>query len=130
MVNIRKVQHGDENNLAYIQTESWKEAFKDIVPADLLSKYNGIERATAMCVQSDFMKNMASRRAEESSLHLARLRRCMCAGCDMGINKSKFIYLILRNPCIFKENRHYNVRSLCIFPCFRPYEPKQGKLFV
>ena len=38
MVNIRTVQHGDENNLAYIQTESWKEAFKDIVPADLLSK--------------------------------------------------------------------------------------------
>ena len=48
MVNIRKVQHGDENNLAYIQTESWKEAFKDIVPADLLSKCTGIERATAM----------------------------------------------------------------------------------
>ena len=41
MVNIRKVQHGDENNLAYIQTESWKEAFKDIVPADLLSKCTG-----------------------------------------------------------------------------------------
>ena len=91
MVNIRKVQHSDENNLAYIQTESWKEAFKDIVPADLLSKYNGIERATAMCVQSDFMKNMASRRAEESSLRLARLRRCICAGCDMGINKSKVV---------------------------------------
>ena len=35
MINIRKVQHGDENNLAYIQTDSWKEAFKDIVPADL-----------------------------------------------------------------------------------------------
>lgn len=48
MVNIRKVQHGDENNLAYIKTESWKEAFKDIVPADLLSKCTGIERATAM----------------------------------------------------------------------------------
>lgn len=48
MVNIRKVQHGDENNLAYIQTESWKEAFKDIVPADLLSECTGIERATAM----------------------------------------------------------------------------------
>ena len=128
MVNIRKVQHGDENNLAYIQTESWKEAFKDIVPADLLSKCTGIERATAMykrlldenkgngyileldgkphciawwdasrqqailksccgcsttmCVQSDFMKNMASRRAEESSLRLARLRRCMCVKSD------------------------------------------------
>lgn len=48
MVNIRKVQHGDENNLAYIQTESWKEAFKDMVPADLLSECTGIERATAM----------------------------------------------------------------------------------
>lgn len=44
--------------------------------------------------------------------------------------KLKFIYLILRNPCVFKENRHFNVRSLCIFPCFCPYEPKQGKLFV
>ena len=44
--------------------------------------------------------------------------------------KFKFIYLILRNPCVFKENRHFNVRSLCIFPCFCPYEPKQGKLFV
>lgn len=45
-------------------------------------------------------------------------------------DKFKFIYLILRNPCVFKENRHFNVRSLCIFPCFCPYEPKQGKLFV
>lgn len=44
--------------------------------------------------------------------------------------KLEFIYLILRNPCVFKENRHFNVRSLCIFPCFCPYEPKQGKLFV
>ena len=45
-------------------------------------------------------------------------------------DKLEFIYLILRNPCVFKENRHFNVRSLCIFPCFCPYEPKQGKLFV
>lgn len=35
MINIRKVQQGDENNHAYIQTESWKVAFKDIVSADL-----------------------------------------------------------------------------------------------
>ena len=27
---IRKVQQGDEFDLAYIQTESWKAAFKDI----------------------------------------------------------------------------------------------------
>lgn len=45
-------------------------------------------------------------------------------------DKFKFIYLILRNPCIFKENRHFNVLTLCIFPCFCPYELKQGKLFV
>lgn len=44
--------------------------------------------------------------------------------------KFGFIYLILRNPCIFKENRHFNVLTLCIFPCFCPYELKQGKLFV
>lgn len=46
------------------------------------------------------------------------------------MDKLEFIYLILRNPCIFKENRHFNTRSLCIFPCFCPYEPKQGKVFV
>ena len=49
---------------------------------------------------------------------------------EATLKKFSFIYLILRNPCIFKENRHFNVRSLCIFPCFCPYEPKQGKLFV
>ena len=48
MVNIRKVKKGDENILACIQTESWKEAFKDIVPDDLISKCTGIERAAAM----------------------------------------------------------------------------------
>ena len=48
MVNIRKVKQGDENILAYIQTESWKEAFKDIVPAELLSKCTELGRATAI----------------------------------------------------------------------------------
>ena len=43
MVNIRTVQYGDENNLAYIQTESWKEAFKDIVPDDLFSECTGMK---------------------------------------------------------------------------------------
>lgn len=45
---VRRVKNGDENSLAYIQTESWKEAFKEIVPADLLSQYTEIERATAI----------------------------------------------------------------------------------
>ena len=48
MVNIRRVEPGDESHLAYIQTESWKEAFKDIIPADTLSRCTGLERATAM----------------------------------------------------------------------------------
>ena len=38
-----------------------------------------------------------------------------------------FIYSILYKPCIFKAYRLLNVQTLCIFPCFCPYEPKQGK---
>ena len=30
---------------------------------------------------------------------------------------------------IFKAFRLSNVQTLCIFPCFCPYQPKQGKLF-
>lgn len=48
MVNIRKVKKGDENILACIQTESWKEAFKDILPAELLLKCTEKEHAVAM----------------------------------------------------------------------------------
>ena len=47
-VQSRKVRAGDEQALAYVQTESWKAAFKEIVPADLLSKCTQLERATAM----------------------------------------------------------------------------------
>ena len=48
VAHIRRVKIGDENSLAYVQTESWKEAFKEIVPADLLLKCTEMERATAM----------------------------------------------------------------------------------
>ena len=41
--------------------------------------------------------------------------------------KFEFIYSILYKPCIFKAYRLLNVQTLCIFPCFCPYEPKQGK---
>ena len=43
------------------------------------------------------------------------------------IGKFAFIYSILYKPCIFKAYRLLNVQTLCIFPCFCPYEPKQGK---
>ena len=42
-------------------------------------------------------------------------------------SKFIFIYSILYKPCIFKAYRLLNVQTLCIFPCFCPYEPKQGK---
>ncbi len=44
--------------------------------------------------------------------------------------KFLFIYLILYKPSIFKAYRLLNVQTLCIFPCFCPYEPKQGKFFI
>ena len=46
------------------------------------------------------------------------------------VDKFLFIYSILYKPCIFKAYRLLNVQTLCIFPCFCPYEPKQGKFFV
>ena len=44
-----------------------------------------------------------------------------------NLKKFLFIYSILYKPCIFKAYRLLNVQTLCIFPCFCPYEPKQGK---
>ena len=48
MENIRKVMHGDEKALAYIQTESWKAAFKDLIPEDVLVRSTDLNKATAM----------------------------------------------------------------------------------
>ena len=45
---IRKVQQGDANALAFIQTESWKAAFAGILDAETLAKCTNIDRATAM----------------------------------------------------------------------------------
>ena len=46
--SIRKVQQGDANALAYIQTESWKAAFAGILDAETLAKCTNIDRAAAM----------------------------------------------------------------------------------
>ena len=45
---IRKVMPGDETVLAYIQTESWKAAFKDILEEEELIRCTNVERATNM----------------------------------------------------------------------------------
>lgn len=38
---IRRARLGDEVNLAYIQTESWKAAFGKILPEDIIQKNYG-----------------------------------------------------------------------------------------
>lgn len=45
---IRKVMPGDETVLAYIQTESWKAAFKDILEEEELTRCANFDRATQM----------------------------------------------------------------------------------
>lgn len=45
---IRRVCQGDEQTLAYIQTESWKAAFKGILSDEDLIRCTNIEKATAM----------------------------------------------------------------------------------
>lgn len=47
-VEIRNVMPGDEKVLAYIQTESWKAAFNEILSPETLSKYTNIDRAEKM----------------------------------------------------------------------------------
>lgn len=45
---IRKVAPGDAETLAYIQTESWKAAFKEILEEEELIHCTNMERATRM----------------------------------------------------------------------------------
>ena len=45
---IERVKLGDEEVLAYIQTESWKAGFKDILNGDVLQKCTQIDKAIAM----------------------------------------------------------------------------------
>ncbi|MCR5824129.1 MAG: GNAT family N-acetyltransferase [Lachnospiraceae bacterium] len=48
METLRKVKPGDEADLAYIQTESWKAAFKDILDAETLTRCTNKEKAANM----------------------------------------------------------------------------------
>ncbi len=47
-INIRSAHWGDENILAYIQTESWKSAFSDILPAETLKQLTDMKRIEEM----------------------------------------------------------------------------------
>ena len=45
---IERVKLGDETALAYIQTESWKAGFKNILRTDVLQRCTQIDKVTAM----------------------------------------------------------------------------------
>lgn len=47
-IEIRKARKGDENTLAYIQTQSWKAGFADILDEEILSQCTDMEKITAM----------------------------------------------------------------------------------
>jgi ribosomal protein S18 acetylase RimI-like enzyme len=42
------MQYGDEAAFAYVQTESWKAAFKSILPENVLKKYTDLDSVTAI----------------------------------------------------------------------------------
>lgn len=48
VIDIRKVEVGDANTLAYIQTESWKSAFNRILSKEDLDKYTDMNKATKL----------------------------------------------------------------------------------
>ncbi|MBQ7714515.1 MAG: GNAT family N-acetyltransferase [Clostridia bacterium] len=58
-INIRKITSGDAKTLAYIQTESWKAAFKNIIPDDLLTKCTELSRAEKM-YERDLENNLGN----------------------------------------------------------------------
>lgn len=48
MIEIRKVRNGDERSLAFVQTESWKAAFKNILSQETLDKCANFNRSITM----------------------------------------------------------------------------------
>ncbi|MBS6180504.1 MAG: hypothetical protein KH921_06925 [Erysipelotrichaceae bacterium] len=47
-VKIRNVKIGDEKVLAYIQTESWRSAFSEILTPEILDEYTNINQVEEM----------------------------------------------------------------------------------
>lgn len=68
--------------------------------------------------------------AEKWKITVRRVQKLCDEGRIPGTCKFGFIYSILYKPCVFKAYRLLNIQTLCIFPCFCPYEPKQGKFFM
>ena len=104
--HIRRVKAGDEEILAYIQTESWKEAFKEIVPADLLLKSTDIERVTAM-----YKKLLDEHKGNGYILELDQRPHCI-AWWDAAREKDMVGFAELICIHSLKENWHKGCGSL------------------
>ena len=73
-ITIRKAKNGDEKILAYIQTESWKSAFSDIISAEDMERYTDIVKAEAM-----YENVLKSSYAEVSILEIDGKPHCIAA---------------------------------------------------
>ena len=73
-IKIRKARNVDKKTLAYIQTESWKSAFTDIISAEDMERCTDIAKAEAMyenVLKSDY--------AEISILEIDSRAHCIAA---------------------------------------------------
>lgn len=73
-ITIREAEPGDEKILAYIQTESWKSAFADIISSDDMEKCTDIVKAEAM-----YENVLKSGYAEVSILEIDGKPHCIAA---------------------------------------------------
>ena len=73
-ITIRKAKLGDEKILAYIQTQSWKSAFTDIISDENMGKCADIVKAEAM-----YENILKSGYAEMSILELNGTPHCIAA---------------------------------------------------
>lgn len=73
-ITIHKAKLGDEKILAYIQIESWKSAFADIISAEDLKRCTDIEKAEAM-----YENILKSGCAEMSILEIDGTPHCIAA---------------------------------------------------
>ncbi len=71
-ITIRKAELGDEKILAYIQTESWKSAFADIISDENMERCTDIAKVEAM-----YESVLKSGYAEMSILELDRKPHCI-----------------------------------------------------
>ena len=93
---IRKAKIGDEKILGFIQTESWKTAFADIISADDLIKYTDVNKAQEM-----YLNILKSNYSEISILEIGPLAYIL----------SKILNL---NSCCFFVSFYIHNYLLCV----------------